>query len=382
MRTQVMHERAAGLPWLEHYPVDGGPPQQTALDDFPFVIGRNEDSDLSIDSSQISRRHVEILCDEDGYRLRDLGSTNGTFLNGRQIDEAQLHDGDLFVVADVELTFFAGRTSDAPDMATQAIDFRQSWGVESEASWELMRVVRRLDEILAHRAVVVRFMPILELEGGEVFAYRLCEAGDPRASGGRDLEQLILKTDCRLSGRYRRLKRILAVEQSVELPERTALFLTLDEVEIGDESLGESLEQLAEAIPSTRPLVAVVSQRAVSDVAYFRRLFGRLRTAGIRLAYDCVAGKLSAAINQMQLRPDYLILAESLARDIHRNPRQQRIVEAILRASRDCGGEVIATALGRREDAAFCCRLGCRYGQGELYRHAEPVPAAEGCLTN
>ena len=225
---------------------------------------------------------MEILRDEDDYCLRDLGSTNGTFLNGRQIDEAHLSDGDLFVLADVELTFFAGRSSDVADMVTQAITFPENRGAEWEADREMGSAVRRLDEMLAHRAIVVRFEPIFELNGGDVFAYRAREAEFP-CGDGRDSTLSILKTECRLSSRYRRLKRMLALEQSAELPERTALFLPLDEYEIGDEALGESFERLAEVLPSTRSLVAVVSQRDVSDVAYFRRLFDQLRSADFGL---------------------------------------------------------------------------------------------------
>ncbi len=382
MRTHVMHERALLLPWLEHYPVDGGPPQQTALDKFPFVIGRSEDSDLSINSNRISRQHAEILADEDGYRVRDLGSTNGTFLNGLQIDEARLCDGDLFVVADIELTFYAGRTPDARDNATEVLGCREGPRAEPEGGWGLVRAVRRLDEMLAHRAVDVDFEPIVELEGGRLFAHRVREGVGLGAGGNRDLEQLILNTDCRLSSRYRRLQRMLAVEQAANLPDRSAVFLSLNDLEIGDQTLGRSLEKLADAIPGARALVAVVPQRAVSDVAYFRELFGRLRAAGIGLAYDWVAGKPPAVISQLQFSPDYLILAEPMARDIYRSPRQQHQLETIVRASLDAGCDVVATALRCQEDADFCRRLGCRYGQGELLGHAQRSPVAEACLIN
>jgi len=381
MRTQVMHERAAGLPWLEHYPVDGGSPQQTALDSFPFVIGRNEDSDLTIDSSRISRRHAEVLCTGDGYRLRDLGSTNGTFLNGQPIDEAPLQDGDLFVVADLELTFFAGRTSEAPDMATQAIDFGVGFGAGSETSWEFVRAVRRLDEVLAHRAIEIRYVPIVELESERAFAYRVHDTATPSAGGTRSTEESILKTDCRLSSRYRRLKRTLAVEQATRLAEGVHVFLKLDEVEIGDETLAESLEELARTLPAARRLVTVVPHRDVSDAAYFHDLFGRLRSAGIRLAYDGVAEPPTAIVAQPPLRPDYLILTDGATEDLARNlPRQQQL-ESIVRAGREGQSALIATGLTRREDADFCRRLGCRFGQGELFAYAAPAPSTDGCLT-
>ncbi len=382
MRTQIMHERALGLPWLEYFPTDGGQPQQIVVDNPPFVIGRSEDCDLTIESNRISRRHVEILHDDDGYKLRDLGSTNGTLLNGQRIEEARLCDGDLFVAADLELTFFAGRAVDSSEMVTQAIDFLADRSSDSLSGWEMVREVRRLDEVLAHRAIAVRYKPILDLKNGKVFAYQLCESEFPHNSGAHDREQSMLKTDCRLSGRYRHLKRMLAVEQAVRLPQGATVFLQLDEVEIGDETLGRSIERLGQALPDPRSLVVMVSQRSVSDVAYFRKLFARLRAAGIQLAYDGVAGAPPTLINQRELRPDYLVLAESLAQDILHSLRQQRQVEGIIQVAGDCGCEVIATALERPEDAEFYCQAGCRYGQGQLYKHVKPIAAAVGCLTN
>ena len=42
----------------------------------------------------VSRRHVVITADEEGLLLRDLGSRNGTFVNGRRVEQTHLHEGD------------------------------------------------------------------------------------------------------------------------------------------------------------------------------------------------------------------------------------------------------------------------------------------------
>ena len=58
------------------------------------VIGRRQDCDLCIPLMVISRRHCEINQDQNLLKIRDLGSRNGTFVNGRRIDEAGVHPGD------------------------------------------------------------------------------------------------------------------------------------------------------------------------------------------------------------------------------------------------------------------------------------------------
>ena len=57
-------------------------------------IGRLPENALQIEDASVSSSHAEIFADEDRFFLRDLGSTNGTFINGEKIEKALLHEGD------------------------------------------------------------------------------------------------------------------------------------------------------------------------------------------------------------------------------------------------------------------------------------------------
>ncbi len=60
-----------------------------------LVIGRSTDANLQIDDDGISRKHAKLVRGASGqYSVLDLGSTNGTFLNGIKVDVAEVHDGD------------------------------------------------------------------------------------------------------------------------------------------------------------------------------------------------------------------------------------------------------------------------------------------------
>jgi len=74
--------------------------------DQPVVrIGRALDNDLVLEDSRVSRYHLEILRDKDTYVVRDLGSTNGTLVNGKAVRERRLKVGDLISVGGLDLRF-------------------------------------------------------------------------------------------------------------------------------------------------------------------------------------------------------------------------------------------------------------------------------------
>ncbi|GAB3580237.1 FhaA domain-containing protein [Calidifontibacter terrae] len=77
------------------------------------VIGRDDDADIVLDDSGISRRHSEIRVTNDGPHLvaslSDLGSTNGTFVNGDRITSVHLNDGDRITVGRTSMVFHQGR---------------------------------------------------------------------------------------------------------------------------------------------------------------------------------------------------------------------------------------------------------------------------------
>jgi pSer/pThr/pTyr-binding forkhead associated (FHA) protein len=71
------------------------------------VLGRSRDCDLRVSDLNVSRRHAEIREEGDRWILVDLGSTNGTLLNGRKIDREQLSDGDTITLGSTEIVFGA-----------------------------------------------------------------------------------------------------------------------------------------------------------------------------------------------------------------------------------------------------------------------------------
>ena len=72
------------------------------------VIGRLPECDVTLDDPSVSRRHARIVREGDRWMIEDLGSTNGVRVNGEQVGQSELRDGDRLDFGGVKLAFTAG----------------------------------------------------------------------------------------------------------------------------------------------------------------------------------------------------------------------------------------------------------------------------------
>lgn len=93
---------------------DGGQPlgvlelptgQRVVLGDFIVTIGRMPECTITLNDGNVSRSHAEIRPSSSGFTLLDLGSTNGTKVNGLRVSERELQDGDAITFGETTLKY-------------------------------------------------------------------------------------------------------------------------------------------------------------------------------------------------------------------------------------------------------------------------------------
>jgi pSer/pThr/pTyr-binding forkhead associated (FHA) protein len=76
-------------------------------------LGRHPDSEIMLDDITVSRRHADIVREDDTYQVRDAGSLNGTYVNAERVDQVVLHQGDELQIGKFRLVFFALGSADS-----------------------------------------------------------------------------------------------------------------------------------------------------------------------------------------------------------------------------------------------------------------------------
>ena len=95
-----------------------GAEERIALEAAVVTIGRGLESDIRIKDIKASRRHCQVVKTPEGFKLVDLGSGNGTFVNGIQVKEQPLKPGDKIQVGQTVIVFEIGAEEEAKPSRT------------------------------------------------------------------------------------------------------------------------------------------------------------------------------------------------------------------------------------------------------------------------
>lgn len=339
------------------------------LNEFPYRMGRQEGLSLSLPSAEISRVHAEIDRDQGGLLIRDLGSTNGTFVNHEPVGESMaLREGDIIHLASVELRLVA---IDA-EMRRANQTTRHGMGPLSE---NLPTGSRELQDLLLHEKVTAAFQPILT-PAGEIHGWEILGRGahPDLAESPMELFRIAesLGMEVLLSDIFRRKGLGLAAERHpgglyfvnthpLELDQMNEFLRNIEIVRRRHDDLG---------------IVVELHEGAFAELKVLTALRKQLRDMNIGLAFDDFGAGQARLVELADAPPDYIKLDISLIRDIDKAPAARRdMVQMVVEYAKKLEIAVLAEGVSREGELAACNELGFDYLQG--FHFGYPHPADE-----
>jgi EAL domain-containing protein (putative c-di-GMP-specific phosphodiesterase class I) len=346
----TLSKKTTGKPSVEFYSDGSGEARRVTIENFPFRIGRSETADLRIESVQVSREHAEIVERNGMWLVRDLGSTNGTEVNGKTIHETLLADGDILKIAETELTFLAAPASQFQRMVTQPIQAKKAAAVSTTLP-EAVAAARMVTEATLWQAVPTRLLAARSLRHNANEAFFALSV----ASG----KQLLFDQLHPAGDRYRELVRMRALELAVERADTTRLLISVAATEIeSPHRLFMTLKELQAQTPSAWELGIVISLPIDVDILRIGEIYREARDHRLLVAFDEFQGNGAQVMHLESLLPDYLVLAGSMTRDLASTRQPMRRLESLLSA---CNGLMIKPILpynDSNQTVSLCQEMG------------------------
>lgn len=337
---------------------------------FPFRIGRRPDLSLTLNSNSVSQEHAELTLGEDGLLLRDLHSTNGTFVNRRRIDaQTSLEQGDIVHFAMIEFRVGLERAQDWSTM-TNATILR-----EGDLPSQMVIGTRQLQQLLRERAVVPMFQPIVNLRAPGEKAYELLGRGSLASLPSSPGELFRIAASLGVEAELSRMFRSVGVAQATSLPGNPMIFVNTHPSEGHAKGLIESVKEIRQASPGQR-LVLEIHEAAVTHSKAMAELRAMLSELDVMLAYDDFGAGQARLMELAEVPPDFVKFDISMVRKIHEAPApRQQMLETLVSMVRDWGIAPLAEGIENAEEAKACEDLGFQYAQG--FHYGKPAPVSD-----
>ncbi len=345
--------------YLEGYVDSGKRAWRTVIRSLPLAIGRDRSAGLHLLSDRVSAEHAELFRRDGGLWVRDLASTNGTFVNGGRVEgEQRLRGGDLIRFADLEFRLAPYSFPDpVQDTRTRVLSRR-------EIADFLEGQIEEFARLLERRAVRPLFQPVQRLSDGAVIGYELLSRGDLSGFVTAPAELFYMAERLGREVELSQLCRIQGLEAAKALPGSPILFLNTHPSEM---EYGGALVRALAQVP-VRPagrLVVEIHEAAVTDLEGLAEVCSALREMGIGLAFDDFGTGQSRLMEIAEVPPNYVKFDMAFVRDLHEaSARRRRLLGDLVRMTIGMGVTPIAEGVESRDEVEACRKVGFEYAQG------------------
>ncbi|PQO26365.1 hypothetical protein C5Y96_20215 [Blastopirellula marina] len=322
-------------------------------------IGRDPQADICVASPNVSKRHGQIEIRNDQVRLSDLGSTNGTFVNGHRIQGTiALKELDLVQFADVELRLIKTKA---------AVVDRTAVETRPEHRWSLSS----MHKVIAGNCMATCFQPIVDANSQHSIGYEALV----RATVDGLESPMVLFDQAEKLGVERKLSevcRLRALETIDEASAKGTLFLNTHPNETLEADLLSSIKNLRERSPG-RQIVIEIHEKAITHLSLLREFAAALRDMEVQLAFDDFGAGQSRLVELCEVSPDILKFDRSLIRGLAQDARNFKLVASLHESARQLNIRTLAEGVETPEEVAACMEIGFDLYQGYAFGKPQSI---------
>ena len=352
-----------------------GCPSGNSVENIPiasesFVLGRRAESSLRLKSPCVSGRHAEILIVDDHLFLRDLDSTNGTFLNRIPVKSpTRVESGDHIQIADVEfrVEYRDDQSHDDSNLREQAKTHPSVNAFHSE--W----VMSQLEDLIRKKSINPHYQPILDLNTKKTVGFESLARSDVSGleSPLRMFETAeIVNREVQLSI----ICREIAIRKFPKFDPCPAIFVNTHPHESLEVDVIPTIGLLREARPDV-PIVVEFHEKTIQSSHIMLENKAMLADLGVKIAYDDFGAGQSRLLELVQAPPDYLKFDRSLISGLHEaNAYHHRMLELLIKTAGEFGIVTLAEGVEEVEEAEAAREIGFDLVQGYLFGRPSPVP--------
>lgn len=346
---------------LEGFVEPQGRLQRVPIVTVPFRVGRRTGLPLTLNSQAVSKDHAEVLILDDRCFLRDLGSTNGTFLNGIPVKgDVPLGSHDIIQFADLEFRLVPLESKHEATVTSHTLEVSCS--------------LTAFERLLSDRGVIPYYQPLIKLATRRVVGYEVLARSE--VPGFENPREMFLAAErFRQQTRLSILCREIGLHTSRRLPGKPMIFVNTHPREHLHDDILASLDTLLPQVEGAK-VVIEIHEGVVSSSETMKEFHQQLRDRGVQLAYDDFGAGQSRLLELTQAPPEYLKFDISLIRNIHEaTPHQQKMVRTLVEIALDCGTIPLAEGIECAAEALVCEQMGFQMAQGFYFGKPAPVSA-------
>jgi len=347
--------------YLEGYFENDKSLQRVSVDEFPFYIGRDSHIGLTINQNDVSRHHAEIFEENNQLFIRDLSSTNGTYVNHHKIKQiSPITSNDVIHFANIESRLIdqgedyikdgsetritsTAHSNRIPLGANELSDMITNAKVEMV----FQAVVNKMDQIVGYEILGRGNHPILPRSPGELF--RIAE------SIGLEIE-------------LSELFRSVGLQQAAACNTEKFILVNMHPAELEDtDRFLSGLKNIKQAHLPFK-VILEIHEQAVSNLNSVQKLSKKLEQLDIGIAYDDFGAGQARLVELSDAPPDIVKFDIQLIQDIDlASPKRLKMLKILVAMVHHMGVKALAEGVSRKEEALVIKDLGFDLIQGFYY---------------